>query len=82
MPFIRSKPPRYATFDMGADQIANALDLICRGSKEARGPVSPGMREPDINRTVSQGDQAYGATDWKRFEARRTEGWRLQPKRQ
>ena len=39
---------------MGADQIGTALALIYRGSKAARGLVSPGMREPDINRTVWQ----------------------------
>lgn len=54
MPFTCSKPPRYATFAMGTDQIGTVLDLIYRGSKAARGLVSPEMREPDINRTVWQ----------------------------
>lgn len=54
MPFTRSKPPRYPPFDLSEDQITTVLDLICRGSNKARDLVSPGMREPDINRTVWQ----------------------------
>lgn len=54
MPFMRSKPPRCPPFDLSESQIGTVLDLIYRGSKEARGLVSPGMREPDINRKVWQ----------------------------
>ena len=51
---MRSKLPRQPSFKLSDDQIATVLDLICRGSKEAKGHVSPGMCEPEINRAVWQ----------------------------
>ena len=54
MPFMHSKPPRHPSFKLSDDQIATVLDLICRGSNQARGHVSLGMREPEINRIVWQ----------------------------
>ena len=70
MRFVRRKPPGPPSFDLGEDLIATALDLICRGSKVARGHLSRRIREPAIDRMVwqgDQGDQAYCATDWERF---------------
>lgn len=54
MRFVRRRPPRSASFELSDDQVATVLDLICRGSDEARAHVSPGTHESAINQRVWQ----------------------------
>lgn len=52
--FARRRPLRSASLELSDDQVATVLDLICRGSDEARAHVSPGMHESTINQRVWQ----------------------------
>ena len=38
--------------ELQADEVETVVDLICRGSHEARGQLTRGMREPNISRVV------------------------------
>lgn len=40
------------TLELRADEIETVVDLICRGSHEARGQLTRGMSEPNISRVV------------------------------